>query len=77
MDQKTYTKFVTWLQIKWFKMLNLWLTEGIQKRDFIYIDDVVDVYILMLGKSQEFSSIHLEFDVVETGNQIELKEFYI
>jgi len=51
------------------------LTEGKQKRDFIYIDDVVDVYVLLLEKYKNFKSF-TDLDV-GTGSQIELKEFIL
>lgn len=70
------TKFVTWLINQMLQNVpNIDLTEGKQKRDFIYIDDVVDVYMLMLEKSKDFQAFS-EFDV-GTGNQIELKEFIL
>jgi len=69
-------KFVTWLINQMLQNIpNIDLTEGKQKRDFIYIDDVVDVYMLMLKLHKEFQSF-AEFDVA-TENQIELKEFIL
>ncbi|EAJ0636599.1 NAD(P)-dependent oxidoreductase, partial [Campylobacter jejuni] len=49
------------------------LTKGEQKRDFIYIEDVVDAYILLLKKSNQLKQFN-EFDI-GTGNQITIKEF--
>jgi nucleoside-diphosphate-sugar epimerase len=70
------TKFVTWITNQMLQNVeSVDLTEGIQKRDFIYIDDVVDVYLLMLEKSKIFQAFS-EFDV-GTGDQIELKEFIL
>jgi nucleoside-diphosphate-sugar epimerase len=70
------TKFVTWIINQMLQNIEyIDLTEGIQKRDFIYIDDVVDVYVLMLEKSRIFEAFS-SFDV-GTGEQMELKEFIL
>lgn len=70
------TKFVTWIINQMLQNVeSIDLTEGKQKRDFIYIDDVVDVYMLMLEKSKNFRAFS-EFDV-GTGEQIEIKEFVL
>ena len=70
------TKFVMWIINQ---MLNnvksIDLTKGEQKRDFIYIDDVVEAYLLMLEKCSTFQAFS-EFDI-GTGNQIRLKEFIL
>lgn len=51
------------------------LTKGEQKRDFIYVNDVVKAYLLMLEKFSTFQAFS-EFDI-GTGNQIRLKEFIL
>ncbi len=66
-------KFVYWLigQLRNPEISNIPLTSGIQKRDFIYIDDVIDAFLLTLrSKSHGFNS----YDV-GTGNFVEVKEF--
>lgn len=50
------------------------LTKGEQKRDFIYIDDVVSAYILLLENLDSFSSAFMEFDV-GTGHSVSIREF--
>jgi len=68
------TKFVTWLieqMLSNHDIINL--TKGDQKRDFIYIDDIVSVYLLLLKKSDTLSEFN-EFDV-GSGSQITIKEF--
>ena len=68
------TKFVTWVIKQLIRNRpNINLTKGEQKRDFIFIDDVVNVFILMLAKIDNFKSF-VEFDV-GTGEDIELKCF--
>ena len=66
-------KFIYWLiqQIKDDTVLSVPLTSGIQKRDFIYITDVVDAFLLTLeNKKTGFQS----FDV-GTGDFIQVKDF--
>lgn len=57
------TKFVSWL-ISQFEMdvSEIPLTEGTQKRDFIYIEDVVSAYITLLSKTESLPRFS-EFDV--------------
>jgi nucleoside-diphosphate-sugar epimerase len=49
------------------------LTEGKQKRDFIYIADVVDAYMVTL-KYKNYKKNFVEFEV-GTGQSISIKEF--
>ena len=53
---------------------NLELTLGEQKRDFIYIDDVISAYLILLGKMDTFSDEFNEFDV-GSGEAISIKDF--
>ncbi len=70
------TKFVTWIINQMLQNVDsIDLTEGNQKRDFIFVDDVVDVYLLMLEKYKSFQKFS-EFDV-GTGCPIKLKDFVI
>lgn len=57
------SKFVPWL-IGQFKqnVVRVPLTAGLQKRDFIYIDDVVSAYMLLLEKAHELDTC-IELDV--------------
>ena len=50
------------------------LTFGEQKRDFIYIDDVVSAYLIILEKIKGFSNFFNEFDV-GSGTTISIREF--
>jgi CDP-paratose synthetase len=72
-DQK---KFIPWF-IKQIKdnVKEIYLTEGIQKRDFIYIDDVVNAYLKILDNLLKFNG-YVEFEV-GTGNSIELRQFLV
>ena len=50
------------------------LTKGEQRRDFIYIDDVVSAYILLLNEIQGAPPALREFDV-GSGTSVSIKDF--
>ncbi len=50
------------------------LTLGEQKRDFIYIDDVVAAYLLLLEKQESFADWFVEFDV-GSGAAVTIRQF--
>lgn len=50
------------------------LTPGEQKRDFIYIDDVVTAYLLLLEKMDSFPGPFIELDV-GSGHAVSIREF--
>ena len=50
------------------------LTKGEQKRDFIYILDVVSAYMVILEKMDSFDSSFVEFDV-GSGKSVSIREF--
>jgi len=50
------------------------LTKGEQKRDFIYIDDVVSAYVILLENAHSFGSSFLEFEV-GSGKSVTIREF--
>jgi nucleoside-diphosphate-sugar epimerase len=53
---------------------NLELTPGEQKRDFIYVDDVVSAYMTVLNNDNKDNKWFEEYDV-GTGKSITIKEF--
>jgi nucleoside-diphosphate-sugar epimerase len=67
-------KFIYWLknQLKQ-NVEKIDLTSGIQKRDFIYIDDIVNAYETIIQNINKLSNYE-EFEL-GTGNSIEVKEF--
>jgi len=68
------TKFVPWVLSQLdANMPEIKLTLGEQKRDFIYIDDVVSAYLTLLEKSQDLGKFN-EFDV-GTGQLLTVKSF--
>ena len=48
------------------------LTEGTQKRDFVYIDDVVNAYEVIINRLSDLSKFS-EFDIA-SGQQIEMRK---
>ena len=68
------SKFVSWI-IDQFRrgVLEIPLTPGMQKRDFIFIDDVVEAYRLVLEEALMGSKGFAEYDV-GVGVSIELRE---
>jgi nucleoside-diphosphate-sugar epimerase len=69
-------KFVVWLMGQMLSnTAEINLTKGEQKRDFIFIDDIVDAYMLLLRQTERLPQVS-EFDV-GTGKQISIKEFVL
>jgi len=68
------TKFAPWIISQLEKDVErLALTDGTQLRDFIYIDDVVSAYLLML-ETASLTEGFTEFDV-GTANIVSVREF--
>ena len=67
-------KFIYWVirQLK-ENVEKIDLTSGVQKRDFIYIDDIVEAYMTIIKSSTTFSSFE-EFEL-GSGNAVKVKEF--
>jgi CDP-paratose synthetase len=69
------SKFTTWIVQSCLKNIEkVELTSGEQKRDFIYIDDVVDAYVLLLEKTRELENGFQEFDL-GSGRMVSIREF--
>lgn len=72
--QDSTTKFVPWIISQLINEVNeIKLTKGEQKRDFIFIDDVVSAYLTVIRSREQLGSF-TEFDV-GTGDLISLKTF--
>ncbi|MDO9325303.1 MAG: NAD(P)-dependent oxidoreductase [Methanoregula sp.] len=69
------TKFVTYIVHNLLKNVDkIDLTKGEQKRDFIFIDDVVDAFIKIINSLDNFSQDFYEFEV-GTTDPVSIKEF--
>ncbi|MGC8728897.1 MAG: NAD-dependent epimerase/dehydratase family protein, partial [Elusimicrobiales bacterium] len=73
-DEKKFVKWIIKSLIENVGEINL--TRGEQKRDFIYIDDVVNAYLLVLDKIDNIGKGFNEFDV-GTGKFITIKDFVL
>jgi CDP-paratose synthetase len=68
------TKFIAWLVMKLKQnKAEIKLTSGLQKRDFIYIDDVVSAFLCILENVNNVNG-YSEYEV-GTGEAIEVKTF--
>lgn len=67
-------KFIYWI-VKQFKnnVEKIDLTSGVQKRDFIYIDDIVEAYVAIIKNIETLSSFE-EFEL-GTGKAVEVRQF--
>ncbi len=69
------TKFVTYIVHNLLKNVDkINLTKGEQKRDFIYIDDVVSAFLKIIASSDKFGQDFYEFEI-GTRNPLSIKEF--
>ncbi len=70
------TKFITWFIKECIKNgPELKLTKGEQKRDFIYISDAVNAFLLTLKKRKMISAFY-EFEL-GTGDDISIRDFTV
>ena len=68
------TKFVPWLIRQMASdVTRIPLTEGRQKRDFIYVDDVVSAYLIILQRVEEWAG-YKEFDL-GSGEYTSVRDF--
>lgn len=69
------SKFVTWIIHSLIKGVpEMQLTKGEQKRDFIYIDDVVDAFILILADSLSRDKGFFHYEI-GTGRLVPIADF--
>ncbi len=73
-DKTKFTSHIISSFLKEVPVINL--TKGEQKRDFIYIDDVIDAFMLII-KSIFNSSFGLERFEIRSGINITIKDFVI
>ncbi len=71
------TKFVSYIVNELIcKAKKIDLTLGEQKRDFIYIDDVVDGFLKVLGKSPQMGKGYFKFEI-GSGGSISIKDLVV
>lgn len=69
------TKFTTYILNSCLSNISeLKLTKGEQKRDFIYIDDVVSAYMILLEEIYRIDDSFMEFEV-GSGQSVTIREF--
>jgi len=73
-EKDDYTKFVPFVIKSILEDKEIRATEGEQKRDFIYVKDIVDVYLKVLDNLKNLDKKFLEFEI-GTGNSISLRDF--
>jgi nucleoside-diphosphate-sugar epimerase len=67
-------KFIPFIIENILKGKEIKATKGEQKRDFIYIKDVVNAYLAVLDNLLNFSGNYMEFNI-GTGRSVSLKDF--
>lgn len=68
------TKFIPFVIESILKGKEIGATKGEQKRDFIYVQDVVDAYLKVLDNLKDFNDDFMEFGI-GTGKSVSLKYF--
>jgi len=67
------SKFIPFLIESILEGKGIRITKGEQKRDFIYVHDVVDAYLKVLDNLGNFNDNFIEFEI-GTGNSISLRD---
>lgn len=70
------SKFITWLIRQTLAGQSIPLTKGEQKRDFLYISDVVDAYLTILRNIFSFDKSYHQFEV-GSGQAILIKDLVL
>lgn len=71
-EKDEYGKFIPFVIKNILEDKKIKVTKGEQKRDFIYVNDVVDAYIKVLNRLENISDEMIEFEI-GTGESISLK----
>jgi nucleoside-diphosphate-sugar epimerase len=72
-EKDEYSKFIPFLIKNILKGKEMRVTKGEQKRDFIYVHDVVNAYLKVLDNLGNFNDNFIEFEI-GTGNSISLRD---
>ena len=73
-EKDDYSKFVPFAIKSILEGKEIRATKGEQKRDFIYVQDVVDVYLKILDRLENIGDEMIEFEI-GTGESVSLKYF--
>lgn len=73
-EKDDYNKFVPFVIKSILEDKEIRATKGEQKRDFIYVKDVVNAYIKVLNNLEKFNDEFVEFEI-GSGNSISLCDF--
>ena len=73
-EKDEYSKFIPFVIKSILQDNEIKATEGEQKRDFIYVKDIVDAYLKVLDNLKNLDEKFLEFEI-GTGNSVTLRDF--
>ena len=73
-EKDDYSKFVPFAIKSILEGKEIRATKGEQRRDFIYVQDVVDVYLKVLDRLENIGDEMIEFEI-GTGESVSLKDF--
>ena len=73
-ERDDYSKFIPFVIKSILDGQEIRATKGEQKRDFIYVQDVVDAYLKVLDNLEDFNEEFVEFEI-GTGESASLKYF--
>lgn len=73
-EKDDYSKFIPFVIKNILEGKEIRTTKGEQKRDFIYVKDVVNAYIKVLNNLEKINNKFMEFEI-GTGNSISLYDF--
>jgi len=73
-ERDGYNKFVPFMIKNILEGKEIRATKGEQKRDFIYVEDVADVYLNVLDNLRNLNEEFIEFEI-GTGNSISIRDF--
>lgn len=74
-EKDEYSKFIPFLIKNILEGKEMRVTKGEQKRDFIYVHDVVNAYLKVLDNLGNFNDNFIEFEI-GTGNSISLRDLF-
>ena len=73
-ERDEYSKFIPFIIKNILENKTIKVTKGEQKRDFVYVKDVVNAYLKVLDNLGNFNNDFMEFEI-GTGKSIYLRDF--